>query len=66
VQALEQALAQNAAKSPAGEQGRAITFMADETVPYEIIEKLIDLCQTQDYRQIAFAANLKAAPKGSP
>jgi biopolymer transport protein ExbD len=66
VQALEQSLQQNAAKSPATEQGRAITLMADETVPYDIIEKLIDVCQAQDYRQIAFAANLKAAPKGSP
>ena len=40
--------------------------MADETVPYEVIEKLIDLCKEQDYRQIAFAANLKAAPQGQP
>ena len=64
--ALEQALQQNASKTAAPEQGRAITLMADETVPYEVIEKLIDLCKEQDYRQIAFAANLKAAPQGQP
>lgn len=66
LQALEQALQQNGSKTAAPEQGRAITLMADETVPYAIIEKLIDLCKEQDYRQIAFAANLKAPPQGQP
>lgn len=60
--ALEQALQQNAAKNPTSDQGHAITLMADESVPYTVIEHLLDLCQGQDYRQIAFAANLKARP----
>jgi biopolymer transport protein ExbD len=65
-QSLEQALIHHAAKSAAPEAGRAITLMADESVPYEVIERLIDLCQAQDYRQVAFAATLKAAPPGGP
>lgn len=65
-QALTAALSQHAAKSVAPEQGRAITVMADERVPYTLIERLLDLCQAQDYRQIAFAATLKAPTSGRP
>jgi biopolymer transport protein ExbD len=64
---LQKELAFNGQKITAGpDGGKPITLMADETVPYEVIEKMISLCQEADFRQIAFAATLKARDLGVP
>ncbi len=56
-----------AAGDPAsGDGGKPITLMADEAVPYALIEALVAICQDADFRQVAFAANLKARATGAP
>lgn len=38
-------------------EGRAITIMGDENIPYDLIRKILKTCQQANYTKIAFAAN---------
>ncbi len=49
-------------KSPDGKtQGKAVTIMGDENIPYELLRKILATCREANYTQIAFAAMQKAA-----
>ena len=43
------------------EQGRSVTIMGDQNIPYQLIKKVMSTCVESDYRDIAFAVN--ALPK---
>ena len=45
------------------DQGRAITIMGDENIPYELLRKILATCQQVNYTDIVFAANQVAKPK---
>lgn len=51
------------ANTPADEDGRPITIMGDENIPYELLRKILATCQQANYTQIAFAAQQVAKPK---
>ena len=36
--------------------GRKITIMGDETIPYELVRKILATCQQANYTNVAFAA----------
>lgn len=38
------------------QQGRKITIMGDENIPYELVRKILTTCQQANYTNIAFAA----------
>lgn len=42
-------------------QGKAITILGDENIPYELLKKILATCQQANYTQIAFAALQKTA-----
>ncbi len=44
-------------------QGRAITIMGDENIPYALLRKVLATCRQANYTQIAFAATQKARGK---
>lgn len=44
------------------ERGRAITIMADENLPYDLVRKILATCQQAGFTEIAFAAHQKARP----
>ena len=43
---------------------RAIMIMGDESIPYELLRKILATCQDAKYTQIQFAAHLRAKGKG--
>ncbi len=43
---------------------RAIMIMGDESIPYELLRKILATCQDARYTQIQFAAHLRAKGKG--
>lgn len=45
-------------------QGKAITIMGDENIPYQVLRKILTACRQANYTQIAFAAVQKAKGKG--
>jgi len=40
-------------------KGKAVTIMGDETIPYELLRKILATCREVNYTQIAFAAMQK-------
>jgi biopolymer transport protein ExbD len=42
---------------------RAVTIMGDETIPYQLLRKILTSCRDTNYTQIAFAAYQKAKGK---
>ena len=42
-------------------EGRAVTIMGDEDLPYELLSKILATCREANYTKIAFAALQKAA-----
>lgn len=38
------------------DQGRAVTIMGDESIPYELLRKILATCRLANYTKIAFAA----------
>lgn len=54
------------ARGSSDKQGaqRAIMIMGDESIPYELLRKILATCQDARYTQIQFAAHLRAKDKG--
>ncbi len=46
-------------------QGRAVTIMGDESVPYELLKKVMTTCAGADYRNISLAVTKIASEAGS-
>lgn len=44
-------------------QGKAITILGDENIPYELLKKILATCQQANYTQIAFAALQKTVDR---
>lgn len=44
--------------------GRSVTIMGDETIPYQLLRKILATCRESNYTHIAFAAVQKAKGKG--
>lgn len=42
-------------------KGKAVTIMGDESIPYELLRKILATCRQTNYTKIAFAAMQKAA-----
>jgi biopolymer transport protein ExbD len=42
---------------------RAVTIMGDETIPYQLLKKILTTCSKESYTQIAFAAYQKSKSK---
>ncbi len=42
-------------------KGKSVTIMGDESIPYELLRKILATCREANYTQIAFAAMQKAA-----
>ena len=64
---LEEELKFQASKSSfnlASDKGRSITIMGDETIPYQLLRKILATCRQTNYTHIAFAAVQKARGKG--
>jgi len=45
-------------------KGKAVTIMGDESIPYELLRKILATCRDANYTQIAFAAIQKAPSPG--
>ncbi len=63
---LEAELQHQAARRPQltdGEkqQGRAVTIMGDQQVPYALLKRIMSTCAANDYRNISLAVNQLAA-----
>jgi len=39
------------------QEGRAITIMADKSLPYELLKKVMTTCAQTDYRNVSLAVN---------
>lgn len=48
---------------PANTEKRAVTIMGDETIPYQLLKKILATCSNEGYTQIAFAAYQKSKSK---
>ena len=46
-----------------GEQGKSVTIMGDENIPYQLLRKILASCRQANYTHIAFAALQKAKGK---
>ena len=46
------------------QQGRSVTIMGDENIPYQLLRKILATCRQTSYTHIAFAAVQKAKGKG--
>ena len=44
-------------------QGKAVTILGDENIPYELLKKILATCRQENYTKIAFAALQKAAKR---
>lgn len=44
-------------------QGRAVTIMGDENIPYALLRKILATCRQANYTRIAFAASQKSRDK---
>lgn len=44
-------------------EGRAVTILADENTPYELVRKILTTCQEVNYTNVSFAATQKAKSK---
>lgn len=42
---------------------QSITIMGDESIPYDVMHRILATCQQANYTDIAFAAHQKAKPK---
>ncbi len=38
-------------------EGKSVTIMGDENIPYDLVRKILKTCQQANYTKIAFAAN---------
>ena len=45
-------------------KGRSVTIIGDESIPYELLRKILATCRQSNYTHIAFAAVQKAKGKG--
>ena len=45
------------------QDAKAVTILADENTPYELISKILSTCQQANYTNISFAATQKAKDK---
>jgi len=45
------------------ENAKAVTILADENTPYELVSKILSTCQQANYTNISFAATQKAKAK---
>lgn len=45
-------------------KGRSVTIMGDESIPYQLLRKILATCRQTNYTHIAFAAVQKAKGKG--
>ncbi len=50
--------------TPKSQQGRSVTIMGDENIPYQLLRKILATCRQTSYTHIAFAAVQKAKGKG--
>ena len=51
-------------KTPEGKvKGKAVTIMGDESIPYELLRKILATCRQANYTQIAFAT-MQKVPSG--
>ncbi|MGQ9424403.1 ExbD/TolR family protein [Gilvimarinus sp. F26214L] len=50
--------------SAAPADGRSVTVMGHEDIPYQVIKKILQTCRHAGYTQIAFAANQILKPEG--
>lgn len=54
----------NAPATPGGQDTqRAVIIMGDESIPYELLRKILATCQDAKYTQIQFAAHLSSKGK---
>lgn len=54
----------NAPATPGGQDPqRAVIIMGDESIPYELLRKILATCQDAKYTQIQFAAHLSSKGK---
>lgn len=61
IEELTAALEFQALKNPIeGEEGGELTIVADENLPYELVDKVLQTCQQVNFRKIAFAVMQKA------
>lgn len=63
LQALQQQAQNRQLQRQGDEPQKAITIMADEDIPYALLDKLLATCRQAGYNEIAFAAHQKAKPK---
>jgi biopolymer transport protein ExbD len=52
---LKQELEYQAALDTTGNKVKSLTIMADENLPYSVVDKVLKTCQQVSYRKIAFA-----------
>ena len=62
IAALQQELEYQAARRPVltereQQQGRAVTIMGDQTVPYQLLKRVMTTCAEADFRDISLAVN---------
>ncbi len=55
ISALKQELEFQAAQDSSGNKVKSLTIMADENLPYSLVDKVLKTCQQVSYRKIAFA-----------
>jgi biopolymer transport protein ExbD len=55
ISVLKKELEFQAAQDLTGNKVRSLTIMADENLPYSLVDKVLKTCQQVNYRKIAFA-----------
>ncbi len=55
ISALKTELEFKAAQDTSGSKVKSLTIMADENLPYSLVDKVLKTCQQVSYRKIAFA-----------
>lgn len=55
ITALKQELEYQASLDATGNKVKSLTIMADENLPYSLVDKVLKTCQQVSYRKIAFA-----------
>jgi biopolymer transport protein ExbD len=47
-------------------RGRSVIIMGDQTMPYELLQRIMSTCASEDYRDISLAVSNVAEPALSP
>ena len=46
-------------------RGRSVIIMGDETMPYQLLQRIMSTCASEDYRDISLAVNSISAPESA-